>query len=454
MTRKAAVGSLIAAFALALLPSTAGAQLPKANDYLLATNVTGLDGPGVRYLSGTSDNNATNTQSTRVGGPTNDLFQPVAAGSSVSEPDTCGLVGGGSRFYDHTVWYQFRAPWNGLVDVTVQSSAFRPVAGLSPYDTATNQLFTTDLGGGVFALRGSHCKIADEISGQLDFRYDPGYPGSDPRDDATYGGAFVRGGSSYKLQIGSVQPSQGVSGGQGTYSLILRYEPDRDGDGVYETAEDPRCINVYGPAAYKGCPASDSDQFNDLDDQCPTVASTIHNGCPDDDHDGVPEKGAGGDACFPENASARDAKRNGCLDWRLMNTSTTGDNDYVVRKTRKGRRTGIKLLHFGVHGLPSGSRVALSCSRHACKSRTKTSSKGKALFFSQKRKERRAGAAKPKSFKPGTKIALRITNAKGLYIGTYLSWQVTKGGWKPTARCLTPTSPSKIARCGTVSLDR
>ncbi len=68
---------------------------------------------------------------------------------------------------------------------------------------------------------------------------------------------------------------------------------DTDGDGVYDKFD--ACPEVFGLAAYNGCPDSDSDGIIDSKDDCPNTAGLATlNGCPDADGDGIADKD---DAC-------------------------------------------------------------------------------------------------------------------------------------------------------------
>jgi outer membrane protein OmpA-like peptidoglycan-associated protein len=68
---------------------------------------------------------------------------------------------------------------------------------------------------------------------------------------------------------------------------------DTDGDGVFD--KDDACPDVFGLAAFNGCPDTDSDGIVDSEDDCPTVAGLAAlNGCPDADGDGIADKD---DAC-------------------------------------------------------------------------------------------------------------------------------------------------------------
>jgi outer membrane protein OmpA-like peptidoglycan-associated protein len=68
---------------------------------------------------------------------------------------------------------------------------------------------------------------------------------------------------------------------------------DTDGDGIYD--KDDACPDVFGLAAFNGCPDTDGDGVVDSKDDCPTVAGlTALNGCPDADSDGIADKD---DAC-------------------------------------------------------------------------------------------------------------------------------------------------------------
>ena len=82
---------------------------------------------------------------------------------------------------------------------------------------------------------------------------------------------------------------------------------DTDGDGVYDNED--ACPEVFGLAAFKGCPDSDNDGVIDSEDACPNVAGLATlNGCPDADADGIADKD---DAC-PNVAGSK--ANNGCPD--------------------------------------------------------------------------------------------------------------------------------------------
>ncbi|MCS7036240.1 MAG: thrombospondin type 3 repeat-containing protein [Saprospiraceae bacterium] len=79
--------------------------------------------------------------------------------------------------------------------------------------------------------------------------------------------------------------------------------PDYDRDGVPDKEDD--CPTMAGRATAKGCPDQDGDGFADKEDDCPTTAGSLR-GCPDRDNDGVPDKD---DLCPDQAGTAR-----GCPD--------------------------------------------------------------------------------------------------------------------------------------------
>ena len=82
---------------------------------------------------------------------------------------------------------------------------------------------------------------------------------------------------------------------------------DTDGDGIFD--KDDACPEVFGLAAFNGCPDSDNDGIVDASDACPTVAGlAAFNGCPDTDGDGIADKD---DACPTEKGTKAN---NGCPD--------------------------------------------------------------------------------------------------------------------------------------------
>ncbi len=81
---------------------------------------------------------------------------------------------------------------------------------------------------------------------------------------------------------------------QHSAGLIIKFGgKDTDKDGIYD--KDDACPDVFGLAAFNGCPDTDGDGVVDSKDDCPTVAGLAAlNGCPDADGDGIADKD---DAC-------------------------------------------------------------------------------------------------------------------------------------------------------------
>ena len=81
---------------------------------------------------------------------------------------------------------------------------------------------------------------------------------------------------------------------QHSVGIVLKFGgTDTDGDGIYD--KDDACPDVFGLAAFNGCPDTDGDGVVDSKDDCPTVAGLAAlNGCPDADGDGIADKD---DAC-------------------------------------------------------------------------------------------------------------------------------------------------------------
>jgi outer membrane protein OmpA-like peptidoglycan-associated protein len=87
-------------------------------------------------------------------------------------------------------------------------------------------------------------------------------------------------------------------------------EDDNDKDGVVDSMD--ACADVFGVAAFKGCPDGDGDGVADADDECPKDAGKAEaGGCPDKDGDRVPDAR---DACpdKPANVGADPARSDGC----------------------------------------------------------------------------------------------------------------------------------------------
>lgn len=95
---------------------------------------------------------------------------------------------------------------------------------------------------------------------------------------------------------------------QHSLGLIFKFGGvDTDGDGIYDKKD--ACPEVFGLAAFNGCPDTDGDGIKDSDDDCPEVAGLAAlNGCPDADSDGIADKD---DACPNEKGTKAN---NGCPD--------------------------------------------------------------------------------------------------------------------------------------------
>jgi hypothetical protein len=89
---------------------------------------------------------------------------------------------------------------------------------------------------------------------------------------------------------------------------------------------------------------------------------------PDPDRDGIL---GGADACPKENARARDANANGCLDYGVLTPDPLLNSAYYFgrpRIVRDGRYVprGIRVRSLTVAGLPRGATIHISCTRNAC----------------------------------------------------------------------------------------
>jgi OmpA-OmpF porin, OOP family len=79
---------------------------------------------------------------------------------------------------------------------------------------------------------------------------------------------------------------------QHSVGLVIKFG-GTDTDGIYD--KNDACPDVFGLAAFNGCPDTDSDGIQDSKDDCPTVFGLASlNGCPDADEDGIVDKD---DAC-------------------------------------------------------------------------------------------------------------------------------------------------------------
>jgi hypothetical protein len=182
---------------------------------------------------------------------------------------------------------------------------------------------------------------------------------------------------------------------------------------------------------------TDGDGVPDSSDKCPTQNASARDadrdGCldpdPDSDHDGVltPQ-----DKCPTQDASGRDANHDGCLDPAPHKRISA---DAKLRATPTA--TGIRLVYLRVIA-PKGSRIAIRCGT-GCKIAKRASVEATAARTVSIKKL--AGRA----FRAGQKIRIYVTRKNR--IGAYIEYKITRGGFKRINRCLNPGSSKPRKRC-------
>jgi hypothetical protein len=169
----------------------------------------------------------------------------------------------------------------------------------------------------------------------------------------------------YFLQVGALDDhddyfADDFDADEAVFGVEVRFapDPDDDDDGVLDTGD--RCPQVKGTGLVRDCPDPDSDGFADgFDDRCNGLGGRDagrYQGCPDEDQDGVPEGGQ--DRCpnvRPAAVGRRDRNTDGCPDTLKLHK--------VVKLSRSVvfANGGIRLLSFGVTGVPKGARVVVVC---------------------------------------------------------------------------------------------
>jgi hypothetical protein len=351
----------------------------------------------------------------------------IDATLETNEPTDCIPSYGGPVTLGRSVWYAFYPDLTGQVTVAVvayQSGGgpqFYPVEAIYP---------------------DGRCDTADGFG-------------------RTVVSEYVAGGSGeFNVQVG------GQSGGQGNFAIALHFDPDTDADGLLDNLGD-ECVRAAGSDALHGCPDADGDGIpdqkdgaanpdkclgekgspgrtdgcldSDVDgfinraDRCPSQAGGL-GGCPDSDGDGIADPD---DKCPAENARARDANKNGCLDYVLLNPT--------VKLTFDRTGKGIKVTLLQVKDVPAGTRVSVSCSRRACSSQTKTASLDSPIA----RASNNVSLPKlKKKLRAGVKIFIRVTKPGA--VGKYYVVTIKKGRYKASRPlCLAPGSKKPSSKCNT-----
>jgi hypothetical protein len=185
-------------------------------------------------------------------------------------------------------------------------------------------------------------------------------------------------GKHYKIQIGGVKSPNdpGGTSSQGTFALRFVYDPDTDGDALFDSGD--RCPNARGPSSHGGCPDTDADGVADIDDKCPGE----------------------------NNVDRPDSRRRGCLKVLQL------DDDVTPKLSFDGiLDVGIRVTRFVVSGVPRGAKLGVRCLRPSGRSCGKGARTARRLRFSFLRGKR---------LPAGSRIIVRVTARKAVgYFGRY-----------------------------------
>jgi hypothetical protein len=221
----------------------------------------------------------------------------------------------------------------------------------------------------------------------------------------------------YLIQVGAVGIAPNAP--YGTFNARVTFtadppppKPDSDGDGVTNDVDK--------------CPAQNASARDANRDGCLDAD-------PDPDRDGVP---VGTDKCPTQNAGARDKNRDGCLDPVPRKRISA---DVSLRATPTA--AGIRIRSLRVQA-PKGSKVTVRCGR-GCRFARRASATGKARAMAAKTVTVKKLAGR--TFRAGEKIRIYVTR-KGR-IGAYIQYTVRRGGFKRVNRCLNPGTMKPRKRC-------
>jgi hypothetical protein len=400
-----AIALLSALLVLAVAPAIASAAPPDNDDYWFSTRI---NQPGDLLQDDFQDLTTNTDEATEQA----DLFDPGGGGGGGPEVTQCNFASGREVYYGKTVWWDFFPDVDGVV--RIQANGFDTVIGLVPYDFDTAEPFRDEW------------TCAD----------DPALTTGETED------FDVEAGRSYSIQIGGYGGEDGthIPFKSGDLEFTFKFFPDTDGDGVLDQSDD--CLTAPGLAKFAGCPDADDDGVPEPPDACPGVKGSLANGCnpppprPDADHDNVFDDGP--DQCVGEDASARDANRNGCLDLRRLEPKWIFKPDsFFVRRSGRVVLLGIEIERFGVTNVPKGARVVVTCTRRACRRMSKRAN-SRVLFRQLAGDKLRAGI----------KVIIRVT-APG-YVGAARVYTIKRNDYATKSRCLMPGSPRLRTGCSPV----
>jgi hypothetical protein len=200
----------------------------------------------------------------------------------------------------------------------------------------------------------------------------------------------VQEGAAYRIQVGR------FDGTPGNFSLTANFDPDSDRDGVLDSGDS--CPSLVGGVPTGGCPDSDGDGKFDPNDACPR-----------------------------ENTRGRrDRNDNGCPDLELLTPETKlFPGSYCTGSVCHGVRVN-KLV---IAGIPRGTRVTVSCTKHACKKASKKAGKSKRVRF-----------FRGKNLKAG--VGLTITLSRKGFVGRRLTYWIKANDLKKgSLSCLRSGKP-------------
>jgi hypothetical protein len=295
--------------------------------------------------------------------------------------------------FDSTVWYAIFPDRPGLVRLVAESSSFGAVVGIMPFNRSS----------GVPDISRYRCAVASLGTATLDYEF-----------------ALDEGGG-YAIQIG------GYSGFQGLFALNVYFNADTDRDGFVDSLD--ACPGEVGPPGLGGCPDTDGDGVINSADRCPGASGTApHSGCPDSDRDGKIDPD---DACRRESTRGkRDRNDNGCPDRELLRPETKLTPGLFCTGAVCH---GIRVNKLVVSEIPRGTRVSVSCTKHACRRASKQAGKSRRVrFFSGQALE--AG------------VGLAITLSRKGYVGRRVTYWIKPNDWKKTNTCLKSGKPARCTR--------
>jgi hypothetical protein len=220
----------------------------------------------------------------------------------------------------------------------------------------------------------------------------------------------------YFVQVGGIGVGRDADYGGINAQVAFTPAPpsDRDGDGVPDASD--RCPD-------QNAAARDANRDGCLDPDL------------DPDRDGVPVPT---DKCPTQNAAGRDTNRDGCLD-PLPRKRISADAS--LRATPTGN--GIRVRWLRVKA-PKGARITVRCGvRCRFAKRASTPGSGKPLAVAAKTVTVKKLAGR--SFRAGQKIRIYVTRKNR--IGVYIQYTVRRGNFKRVKRCLNPGSMKPRKRC-------